>query len=268
MADLGLNVVQCNCQRSYAVMCDLGEMLCERRVSVALLQEPYVKAGCVRGLPVNMDVIMGESEAVKAVVVVNDPKIEMMCVRECTNEHGVCVWLKGDFGELYVVSVYCQFGKEIEPYLEYLDHVRECTKGKRVLIEMDANAVSTLWFSKGGGGSRESELLRGEMLEEWIIANDMIVLNEPSGSYTFSGPGRESDIDVTLISEACAECRFEWKIKCDWGINDHNVISICMMYKESVNLYEDVCRWIWKVVDWEGYMNDLRERVPRETRRV
>jgi len=73
--------------------------------------------------------------------------------------------------------------------------VREIVKGKRVLVGVDANAVSPLWFSKGSGGSRDSEL-RGGVLEEWIIANSMIALNEFKRSYTFSG---ESDIDVTLV---------------------------------------------------------------------
>jgi len=121
---------------------------------------------------------------------------------------------------------------------------------------MDANAVSPLWFSKVGAGSRESEL-RGRILEEWIITNSMDVLNEPSESYTFSGSGGESDIDVTLVNEACAGCDFEWVIKPDWGISDHNVLWIQMRYRGDEKL--DMCRWVWKCADWEGYVNDLRE---------
>ena len=41
-----------------------------------------------------------------------------------------------------------------------------------------------------------------------------------------------------------------------------------MMYKENINLNEDVCRWIWKGVDWEGYMNDLRESASRDAASV
>lgn len=91
MMDPHLKVVQCNCQRAYAVMCDMGVMLGERRVSVALLQEPYVKDGRVLGLPLSMDVIVCENGCVRVAVVVNDPKLDVMCVRECTDECGVCV---------------------------------------------------------------------------------------------------------------------------------------------------------------------------------
>lgn len=46
-----------------------------------------------------------------------------------------------------------------------MDKVRVSTNGKCVLIGMDANAVSPLWFSKGGGRNRENEM-RGCVLEE------------------------------------------------------------------------------------------------------
>ena len=115
-----------------------------------------------------------------------DAAIEAMCVNVFTNEHGVCVWLKGNFGELFVVSMYCLYGLDIEPYLAYMDKVRRYTKGKCVIFGMDASATSSLWFSKGGARSKENEM-RGRILEEWIVLNGTIVLNEPSELYTFSG---------------------------------------------------------------------------------
>lgn len=263
MSDRGMCVLQCNCQRAYAVMCDLGEVMRERDVSVALLQEPYVQDKCVRGLPSSMDVAVDGRKSPKAAIVVNDPRLEVMRVMECTNEYGVCVWLKGDFGEMYVVSVYCQFGRDIEPYLAYLERVREIARGKRVLVGMDANAVSPLWYSKGGGRSRDNEV-RGRVLEEWIIANDMTVLNEPCVRYTFSGPNGESDIDVTLVSGIGAGCCYEWSVESDWGISDHNVLLIRMTWEDSINEVENEFRWVCKGVDWEEYERKLRESALRD----
>lgn len=262
-----VNVVQLNCQRAYAVMCDLGEWLCERRVSVALLQEPCVRQGRVVGLPLSMDVIVCEGENLKAAVVICDPGLDVMCVRECTNEYGVCVWLKGDFGELYVVSVYCRFGESIEPYLAYMDKVCELVRDGCVLIGMDANAVSPLWYSKDGGGGRENEL-RGRLLEEWIVVNGMNVLNEPSEWYTFSGPNGQSDTDVTLVKGMNARCRYEWEVKSDWGVSDHNAVLIRMLYGVGQDVVVSGYRWAWKNVDWEEYARDLRAKADAETERV
>ena len=98
-----------------------------------------------------------------------------------------------------MVSMNCRYSNDIEPYLAYMERVCECLKGKRVIFGMDANAASPLWFSKDGGRSRKNEM-RGRILEEWVIANGMIVLNETSESYTFSGTRVESDVDVPLVN--------------------------------------------------------------------
>ena len=185
MDNCSISIIQLNCQRVYGVLCDVERVLCERRVSVALLQEVYVSCGSVCGLPSSWRVFTCERASSRAAVVVNDAAIEAMCVNVFTNEHGVCVWLKGNFGELFVVSMYCRYGHDIEPYLAYMDRVRRYTKGKCVIFGMDANATSSLWLSKGGARSKENEMRR--ILEEWIVLNGTIVLNEPSELYTFSG---------------------------------------------------------------------------------
>lgn len=259
MTSGNLKILQCNCQRAYGVLCDLGNVMNEQCVSVALLQELYVSHGCVKGLPSAWRVYVCESNPAKAAVVIRDVNVEAVCVSECTDEYGVCVWIKGDFGELYVVSMYCRYGHDIAPYLTYMERVKECVRGKRVLFGMDANATSPLWYSKGGGRSRENEM-RGRTLEEWVLANGMIVLNEPSEYYTFSGARGQSDIDVTLVSELSVRCRFEWEVKGDWGISDHNVILIRMTCDERQRSASSVCkRWVCKDVDWEGYKSDLME---------
>ena len=158
-------VVQLNCQRSYGVLCDVGRVMTEKRVSVALLQELYVSFGSANVLPSSWRVFTCERAPSRAADVVNVIAIEAMCVNVCTNEYGVCVWLKGDFGEVLVVSMYGRYGQDIEPYLAYMDSVHRYARGKCVIFGMDANATSLLWYSKGGGRSRENEL-RGRSLEE------------------------------------------------------------------------------------------------------
>ena len=160
-----VNVVQLNCHTSYGVLCDVGRVMTEKRVSVALLQKLYVSFGSANGLPSSWRVFTCEREPSRAAVVVNDVAIEAMSVNVCTNEYGVCVWLKGDFGEVFVVSMYCRYGQDIEPYLAYMDRVHRYARGKCAIFGMDANATSLLWFSKSGGRSRENEM-RGRSLEE------------------------------------------------------------------------------------------------------
>ncbi|KAH8307498.1 hypothetical protein KR044_008577, partial [Drosophila immigrans] len=167
--------------------------MCERGSVVALLQEPHATNGCVRGLPARMRVFP-DSRAQSAIVV-NDVGIE--CTLMCSTNWGVCVRLNGKFGRLIVASVYCAFGEPPEPYIAYMDEVLLLASSDPIILGIDANASSPMWFSKmprhSSGFQNHS---RGETLSEWVVAKDVRVVNEPSEWFTFDSPMGKSDIDV------------------------------------------------------------------------
>lgn len=253
-----LRMCQLNCQRSSAVMNELGNYMCENGISVGMLQEPYVVGGEVRGLPVDFKVVRsanGVNGSVGSVVVVNGFDLDVMVVEEYTCELGVCVWVKGRLGEMYVVSVYCRFGEELGPYVEYLDRVRIMCGDVCMVVGMDANACSPLWHSKSRGSAARSVLL-----EDWVVAGDMVVLNEPSEWFTFSGPRGDSDIDVTLSNAAGGMYEFEWMVDPGGSISDHNVVRVDVRGRGAPVGESEVVgkRWCTNGVDWRGYVEDLR----------
>ena len=107
----------------------------------------------------------------------NDASIEAMCVNVCTNKYGVCNWGLWRVVCFHVRTAGTNTTSYVELYLVYMDRVRRYARGKCVVFGIDA--VSPLWFSKGGSRSRENEM-RGRILEEWIVLNGMIVLNRVS----------------------------------------------------------------------------------------
>lgn len=255
MSETLLTVLQLNCQGSYDVMCDFGECLRSMNVGVALVQEPYVSDGCIRGLPASMRAFVNASGG--SAVIVDNVNMDVMLVGEYTNEWGVCVSIKGVFGTMYVVSVYCKFCEEIGPYIAYMESLVRGLRNECVLIGLDANASSPLWFSKGAGRGG-SNILRGRELEEWIVGSRMNVLNEASEWYTFSGARGQSDIDVTIVNGMCDRFEFEWKILPECGLSDHNVIQVVcksvMLDRASERTGE---RWSTKGVDWGAYVDYL-----------
>ncbi|KAH8333029.1 hypothetical protein KR067_007955, partial [Drosophila pandora] len=192
--------------------------MCERGCVVALLQEPYNRYGGVRCLPANMRVFPDSRG--RAAVVVNDPGIE--CTLVNSTDWGVCVGLEGIFGRLYVVGIYCKFSEPIDPYLQYMNAVLLQVRSNPVILGLDANASSPLWFSKMsrlGPGHRNYD--RGETLAEWVITQDVQVVNKPSEWYTFNSPNGASDIDVTLANEAAMRvCDFQWNVLGGHGVSD------------------------------------------------
>lgn len=247
---VNLRLLQLNCQHSYAVMADISERVAEGGIQVCLFQEPYAYAGRVCGLPAGTRVFVSESEG--ACVAVPDRAYECMLVEECKFMDGVCVWIKGAVGEMFVVSLYCRPNGRMSECMEYLNGVLGVANGKRVFVGMDANATSDLWFSKPSGRGGRT-VGRGRVLEEWIVRKGMNVLNEPARAYTFSGARGESDIDVTLLKGSGYRC--EWKLKDDWSVSDHNPILIV------ISVGQDECgmrdsrmkRWNARKCEWNKY---------------
>ena len=131
-------------------MADAGQGLLEDRVGIALLQEPYAVHTRVCGLPSAMRIFAYTGEGVaKAAVVVVDDTLDAMVIPELVTTTGVCVAIVGPFGRIVVCSLYCQHGGEIEHDLHYLRRVIVCAGGTPLLVGMDANAVSPIWFAKG-----------------------------------------------------------------------------------------------------------------------
>lgn len=85
------------------------------------------------------------------------------------------------------------------------------------------NVDSPLWFSKVVSTRREQER-RGDVLKEYTVRFVMSVMIEPSDWYTFSSVNGMSDIDVTLGYELRDNFEYEWAMKNEWCVSDHNVI--------------------------------------------
>lgn len=76
---------------------------------------------------------------------------------------------------LLLASVNCMLGESIEPYWFYLGDLF----GLRMVVGMDANASSLMWFSKMSAFSGRASVARGVLLSEWMMSEGVTVLNVP-----------------------------------------------------------------------------------------
>lgn len=90
---MDLKILQFNCQRAYAVMCELGQAMCALDAAFALVQEPYTSGGCIRGLPGGTRVFTDEGG--NSAVIVRDGNFD--CTVVSCSQWGVCVLVEGGF---------------------------------------------------------------------------------------------------------------------------------------------------------------------------
>ena len=251
-----LKILQLNCQRSYAVICELGQTIRDSGTTFALLQEPYTTGGCVRGLPGGMRVYTDSGGG--SAIVVDDVNLD--CTLVSSSQWGVCICVEGRVGKMFLASIYCRFGGPLEPYLSYMDSVLLLASSYPVILGLDANACSRMWFSKMSRlRSGHQNRIRGDMLSEWMVAKCVMVLNEASDYYTFDGPRGASDIDVTAANGAATTAfTFRWRVCDGWGISDHNLIEIMVSYNSRTGETATSRRWRDHDVDWHNYSNFIR----------
>lgn len=241
-------------------MAEVGQLMRETGCKIALLQEPYTNnSSRVAGLPEEMRVFANPDAG--AAVVVDDRTLE--CVN-LTNpgDLGVSVRIEGVFGVIVATSVYCRFSQSIDAYLSYIDEVLLLDSSSPIIIGMDANATSPLWFSKLSVHSHRYESHnRGILLEEFLCTRELYVVNERSEHYTFDGPNGSSDIDVTLGSRSFLRSfDTRWSIADGYSLSDHNPIVISVMQRNAQQpvQMEEMRKWRSKRNGWQHYAEQMK----------
>lgn len=256
---LMLNILQTNCGRGRAATIEVGVKLRSYRYTVAIIMEPYVdKFGRITGLPNGTRIYHNATK--KAAIFVDDPNAVILPIDSMTNEYGVCISITSTYGSFFIVSIYCQFNAPLEPYIQYLDAVTSLARNKRLIAGLDANATSPMWHSKMTNNIYANQLSRerGEILSEWIIHRNSLVLNEPSEVYTFDNNRAHSDIDVTLINEAASRRdNYTWKIT-PWNLSDHNIITVVISSEDAVESLAPVPMWKLHSGRWSRFKEEIQ----------
>lgn len=257
-SNIPLLILQLNCNGAAGVMADLGQFMLQKGIHVALCQEPYFAYSAVRGLPSSLSVFHSPSK--DACIVVNTSHgIQAMQISAVGMDSAAVVHCKGWFGEVIFLSMYFVYRRDIEEFLPTLQMVVRKHNEKPLIIGVDANATSPLWYSKRWKVSTRSAE-RGRLLEDAILEESLIVLNEPSEAFTFNGPRGVSDIDVTVCNERFSnEFRSTWSVLEGLGISDHQPLMIQATRRcADEPVAPSQLRWRSKRADWKEYERQIR----------
>ena len=125
--------------------------------------------------------------------------------------------LKGSL-KFMITSIYFDRGRSIEMDLVKIDAVLEHAKGAGVLIAMDSDSRSTLWYDTVTN-------TRGRTLEEYMTSNHLNIMNEDSRNTTFRNRIGSSNIDLTVISGQLLRSASGWEISGQKSNSDHSIIE-------------------------------------------
>lgn len=249
---------QLNARGSRAVTDEIRQLTHEQKLDILLLQEPYCFKNNIQGLGLDTKTVVDKkrfskittAERVKAAIVILNKNINVLKLEQYSNTHCICVEASTSTDSLYIISAYFQHCDSIKPYLDHLDKVIRALKGNRIVLGIDANANSTLWYSKDTDQ-------RGEALEEFIAQHGLYIVNELSETHTFDNIHGQANIDVTLASNPVINKVKNWRVLPNQTLSDHNLIRYDIETTIGTIHCTKGSRFNIKRADWEKFADAI-----------
>lgn len=206
----------------------LSEGLQNKKDFIYLLTEPHVNGkGNLPGYPRNVNMFhLGLLP--RTCILASKNQNLWLNPRYSSRDITTCLWKTGCqvTPEIYICSVYLDINYKDDDFLPkgMIKLVNYCNKSKiPLIISMDSNSHSTIW------GSETNQ--RGELLEEYIFANNLNVENVGKIP-TFIGRDCRTVIDITLT------CNYDgvknWKVCKQLTLSDHRPISFELELNQNV----------------------------------
>jgi hypothetical protein len=225
-----IKIIQLNMGRSASVSDQLLKFCLDKRVDIALLQEPYTNRGRLTGFemhPLRTFLCKGSPRRGQekrmdfgAAIVVFNPTLRLFQSTPSTENF---VAINIDNGPSNTVTLISGYFKYRRPTLEHLNLLESLLDviSSPVVISLDVNAFSKTWFSRVNDR-------RGALVDDFIVLRNLVCHNKRSNHSTFHGARGSTNIDVTLSSREIADNVSGWKIIPDKTSSDHRIISFTL----------------------------------------
>lgn len=247
-----LKCLQVNLHKAKAASDVLSNRFIKEKFQVALIQEPWINNGKVRGIPSGLGNLVYDHNCLRArAALVLHPHIKYLPIPQLITADLVAVSMEtnanGGIQEVVIASAYFPGEEDSAPPEDVKKLVDYCkTNNKQFIVSCDANAHHEVW------GSSDTNI-RGEYLYDFLLINSINILNkgiEP----TFVTANRQEVLDLTLSSQyACTIVR-NWHVSSEASLSDHrHIVYELMAPMAKQETYRNP-----KLTDWELYKETLR----------
>ncbi|XP_063379409.1 uncharacterized protein LOC134666188 [Cydia fagiglandana] len=229
-------------------MSELGQYVGRAEVDIALLQEPYAWKNRVAGLGHLGGALYYEGNGElppRACIYVSNKIRNMGCVMTLCYRDLVVVetyFMKEDGKRYKVALASCYLpGDGVAPTKELEEMVLWYRgKGIPLIVGCDANAHHEVW-----GSTDTNE--RGESLIEFIISNDLEIMN-------IGNTSRKEVLDITMATKEVSDKVKGWRVDVEDSMSDHRRL----LYSIDSRVEKMKVRNPRKT-DWTKYEEELRE---------
>ena len=188
----------------------------------------------------------------RTAIVINNDHLGATLITQLSNEDCVAIEVHSEAFKFYSVSMYFDSRRDIQEDIRQLETVLDYTKENGLIIAVDSNARSKMWHDIITNQRRK-------IPEEFLICNDLYVLNEATETPTFQTNRGNTRIDLTITNSRLVCYVSDWICREEESCSVHNVVNFKIA---SVNIgkgkmnYTGV-RYITKQEDYKKFDTNL-----------
>lgn len=247
--------LQVNLHHAKSASGTLVQRFTKQNIGIALIQEPWIRAGRICGLTTKTGKLVYDRSATRprAAILINQT-LDWFPLTQFTSSDLVAVSLmvktKNGTHEIICASAYFP-GEEIEAPPEAVQELVKHCRRRNVpyIIGCDANAHHSVW-----GSSDDNN--RGESLLNYLFTEQVQIVNKGNRP-TFVSAGREEVLDLTLCSTGMMDYIGQWHVSDEPSLSDHMHIR----FDITNGLKTSRERRDKKRTDWKRFDELLSERV-------
>jgi hypothetical protein len=210
-----INCFQINLQHSRTATNNLGQLINQHNVNVTCVQKPYTINHKLAGIPRSHKMYtFGDGRKITAIAIKNE-QLDATLILQLSNKDCVAVEVRSEAVKFYNVSMYFESCRDTEEYIRQLETVNDYTKGNGLIIGIDSNARGKMWHDT-------ITKQRGKILEEFLICNDLYVLNEVTET-PFQSNRLSCCIDLTITNSRLVRYVSDWMCGEEESCSDYNI---------------------------------------------
>lgn len=236
----------------------------ETSIDIVLLQEPAVQNDRLCGFAeLTSRIALSKPHARRGIhksvygsaIVVLNLELTTISRNDLITENFTIIQLHLQNQDITFISAYFKFNVPTQTHVNELSTILDNIYTP-VVICMDANAHSTMWFSRATDA-------KGECIENLLQTKNLHCANTRAEVYTFSGPRFASNIDITLASMEVASNITNWKVDDKITSSDHAVISFELSVSPLPPFENRSRRFNDKRADWGNFISSLSQYLGR-----
>lgn len=226
--DEKLEIIQINLARAFKANQSLSVYQQDKLHDISLIQEPYNLKGKIIGFPMKHKILASKDNP-KAAAIIHSEKISVFPL--VLEEKIVAFKINLNNRDTLIINCYFPPKENIQHLLARIDEILQTAHTRNILITGDFNSKNITW-----GGNITDD--RGEELIEFIIKNDLIILNNMNSEPTFDCNRGKSWIDLTLVSSGMFTYIKKWEVTKDSTCSDHRYIKIQIFDTKCVPVFK------------------------------